>query len=617
MAAFPSRLPLLAVVLMASCAQVDDVYPWEDEEGVVEEGAEGAEAEAADVLDDAGGEWAAIDAFEEEQEQEDGLAWDGDEGAAAAGVDADLEFERANAEYDTDDGRHERALLAKLRKDVAPLLQGKRFELEPFGSYVTGLGVPSTEDTGVKSDLDVVLLFHDTPADDKTLNKGVREEVVRPTIEKLGAWLQRRPGVSVKNIIRQARVPIVTFVAGELEVDISVQQPWGVLNSWHLRDLCDSGRPGRLRLLTRFVKLWAKSKSIHTAKDGGLSSYGYAMLCAAYLRECGALPALLGPEPYGGLGACPYLDSDAALHHVLGGCAAARKAAGGQTASPAEVADVQRSSGVWRVPECFPSAAGEGDSHADAPPLQLFANWMEWVLGNVLGFVEGIAANSVGSVPLSRRHITSVRDRTQEEVRLDVTWSPARAQHWSPSSSEVFMAIEEPLSGENVGRSVRKDGFWAIHAEVKRACEFLAENLGAETESGDFSVFKALLEQAPLSTRQQPFDGKGMGGTWQGAKRPFDGKGQEEPPHKRFKGGKSGFDSKGKAGAPAWAPLRPLGAPASLRLPPMWHMCKGKGGKAGKGAKGPKGGGQARPPHEPPPAFLHRSAAARPRLRQA
>ena len=75
-------------------------------------------------------------------------------------------------------------------------------------------------------DLDVVLLFHDSNADSFD-DRDVRPQVVDPTIEKLGTWLRRQPGVTVNNIIRKARVPIVIFDTKELSVDISVAAALG------------------------------------------------------------------------------------------------------------------------------------------------------------------------------------------------------------------------------------------------------------------------------------------------------------------------------------------------------------------------------------------------------
>mmetsp|Transcript_46116 Transcript_46116/g.128239 ORF Transcript_46116/g.128239 Transcript_46116/m.128239 type:complete len:657 (-) Transcript_46116:104-2074(-) len=512
-------------------------YPW-DEEGeevpeVEEEAAPDEEYEEYDAEGDV--EAAAEDGAEAGVEDVE-FAWDGDEAeAAAANVEVDMAFELLNQDYDVNnDGRHERALLAKLRRDLKSFLHPQKFELEPFGSYVTDLGLPTGEGKG-QSDLDVVLLFHGEHADSFE-TKEIRNRVVLPNIDRLGQWLRQRRDVTVKNIIRKARVPIVTFSTQELEVDVSVQQPWGVLNSWHLRDLCASGRPGRLRSLVRMVKLWAKSKSIHTAKDGSLSSYGYAMLAAGYLREYGALPALL---PEGRPQGSPYLDSDGALKHVLGACKAA-SAAGAHDGG----ADARRRTELWREPEVLPAGASE---EADATPVDLFWGWLEWFYSTVMGFVpKGAMASSCGTIPLAKRHIVSVRPRSQQELRVDITWSNKRAEHWSPASQEVYLLIEEPLSGENVARCVKSSGFWAIRAEVERAREFLTERLedGERGEDGGLAVLKELFDLPPLATREQLPNGVGLPGHRDRFKRPFDGGGGEEPPHKR---------PFGMAGGPHWS----------------------------------------------------------------
>ena len=48
----------------------------------------------------------------------------------------------------------------------------------------------------------------------------IRTSLVAPMIEKMAAWLRRQLGVTVKNVILKARVPIVTFVTDKMEVCI-------------------------------------------------------------------------------------------------------------------------------------------------------------------------------------------------------------------------------------------------------------------------------------------------------------------------------------------------------------------------------------------------------------
>jgi len=312
-------------------AQDQDLVAPEEPDGAVPEdedlaydwdfGSQEGAAREEPAADEAGFEEVDVEEEEEDEDLAGGGAeaerWDPEEGEdALPGGDAataEAAFEAMNAEQ-SQDGEAEEALLRRLRAALAKWFSDSDFELEPFGSFVTQLGLRESEEAQGRSDLDVVLLFRGSAAD-TFARKEVRDRVVAPTINALGRWLPSLPGVVVKNVIRHARVPIVMFETRELSVDISVQQPWGVLNSWHLRDLCNSGWPGRLRALARMVKLWAKSKSIHTAKDGSLSSYGYSMLAASFLQGCGGLPAIL-PRAARADGN-PYMDADEALEHVL------------------------------------------------------------------------------------------------------------------------------------------------------------------------------------------------------------------------------------------------------------------------------------------------------------
>jgi len=468
-------------------AAEEEAAPDDDEDLVAAwEGEEEAEVPAEDVQQEEG---AAEEEFEDVELEEEALQED-EENAdwMSENVDVETAYKAVNAQ-NNDDGSYELQLLARLRKDMMSLLgEQSRFELEPFGSFVTGLGLPGTE-VGGRSDLDVVLLFHGCKADSWE-HKEVRTQTVSPTINKLGAWFGRQPGVTVKNVIRHARVPIVMFETKDLSVDVSVQQPWGVLNSWHLRDLCDSGWPGRLRALARLVKLWAKSKAIHTAKDGSLSSYGWVMLAASFLQDCGALPTIL-PRSHRD---SPYMNADEALRHVLSAPSADRKA---------------KRPKLWGEPEVL-EPDPEMEEHAGAGPTALFQAWLEWMQTQVLAFVEECSdiAAGIGSAPVERRHLVSVRDGTQEELRADITWSNKYKEHWTPEKDKVFLLIEEPLSGENVARCVREDGFWAIHKEVSRSCKFLADC----SKDGKLPPFKALLALPGLSARKQPPQGVGVPG---------------------------------------------------------------------------------------------------------
>lgn len=403
--------------------------------------------------------------IDEVEYDENGLTWDSKEAQAAqAVVDLDVAFRELSRSQDCD---HEHQLLQKLRKELLGVFgHPGGFILEPFGSFVTELGLP--RESG-RSDLDLVILFHNYKADSKE-EKDVRTNLVMPTIDHLGRWL-RQSGFNVKNIIRHARVPIVTFETKDLEVDVSVQQPFGVLNSWHLRDLCQSGVPGRLPALVRLVKQWAKSKAIHSAKDGALSSYGWAMLAASFLQERNLLPALLEDRP--------FLSADDALWYVLN-------------------AVEQRPENLWLEPQVYP-VDSSSPKEAHKRPCELFLLWLQWLRSTAL---RPCGASAFGYLPLNQRHIVSVCGRQQEELRRAVSSCP-KTDHWNPTSSPVFMLIEEPFTGENVARSVRENGLNDIVAELQRALDVMS------IENAD-AAFEELLHLPPLRQRQGAPDGVGL-----------------------------------------------------------------------------------------------------------
>lgn len=423
--------------------------------------------------------------------------WDSEEVSADGAKKADIEesddiFEKFDIAEEAKGEDHEEKLLVRLRKDFQQLWPGEgQYELEAFGSYVTGLSLQEGDSTG-RSDLDCVLLFHGKEPD--SWNNNVRSTVVQPTITRLGKWLADQPGLTVTNVITGARVPIVMFDTKELSVDVSVQSPYGPMNSWHLRDLCDSGWPGRLRSLVKLVKKWAKTKGIHTAKDGGLSSYGWAMCAASYLQSVSILPALL---PESGSSGNPYIGPAECLEEVL--------------RVGSEGPDGDRQSKFWKAPE--PLEVDTASELAEYTPEDLFTGFIDWMANTVLGHMKNAnKAQNSPWLPLEQRHIVSVRPRTQKDLAMDVAWCEKYDEHWSPQRKEVHMLIEEPMTGENVSRAVRKEGFQAIHQEIKRAQEYL----GVEGKLIGQNL-KSLLKEPPVNKRAAGWQKPGKG---QGNKRP-------------------------------------------------------------------------------------------------
>jgi len=368
-------------------------------------------------------------------------------------------------------------LLDNLRRDLGLLWKHQDFELEPFGSAVADLSLVSAGSTK-KIELDVVLLFRGEAAD----AKDVRQKLMIPTITRLSTWLKNQARMTVKNVSVQAQVPVISFESPKVAVDLCVQQPLSVLNSWHLRDLCESGCSGRLRALIRLVKMWAKSKSIDSAKDGCLSSYGYALLAAGFLASRGLIPLLLPSERQEGE-ASPYVDAATAMEHALDG------AAGGISEQ------------LWSSPSTAPSVQPSVASDTEMMPVELFAAWLGWMQQAPLAFAEQHHSlpGGCGVAALPSRYVVSLRPRTQKDLLSDVVrWS--RQDNWVPTSAnQMFLTIEEPLSGDNVGRSVKANGFWALHAETKRAREFVASWDGQKGSA----CFRALLE-LPALVRSVP-----------------------------------------------------------------------------------------------------------------
>jgi len=411
--------------------------------------------------------------------------------AAAASSDVEAAFEPFSVQNDVE-GTEEQMLLERLREAISKAFPGRQFEIEPAGSFVTGLRLPHFGGKSSRCDFEIALLFHDggVEADD------TQSEADGSMIGRVTAWLRTQPGTIIKEVFRKAHIPSVVFETKHLVVEISMQNPCGVLNSWHFRDLCRSGWPGRLRALAKLVKVWALSKSIDSVKDGALGPQGYELLAAAFLQECGATPALL---PWTGSG--PYPEPADALR------AAVDASAGGAAECD-----------LWRAPE---STAPDFSEAASWHPTQFFLHWLDWMAETVLGFVESCkdVAGGCGKAPLERRHIVSVRDRTQEELREDVLASATAEAHWSPETREVFLLIEEPLSGANVGRCVWFKGFCAIRAEVQRARKFLEAT--APSRAG-LPNFQALLAMPALSRGGQPQAGPPAGGATQRPIRPLE-----------------------------------------------------------------------------------------------
>jgi len=328
----------------------------------------------------------------------------------------------------------------------------------------------------MKDELELAVFVHDNQESPEA--EEVRQDLVLPTLEKLLAWLQSEPGFAVKEFAHSLLVPVLTFEAKDLAVTVSVQYPFGVLSSWHIRDLCHSGWPGRFRALTRLVKVWARSKGVDSVQDGALPPYGYELLTAAFLQELHVLPTLLP-----GSGSNTFIDAEEALRQALD----TRETAANHC-------------DAWRSPElAYPTFTEAASWH----PAHFLQQWFAWMGETILSFVDTCkdVHGGCGRVPLDRRYIVSVRDRTQDELREDVASAPKIVEHWSPEANEVFMLIEDPLSGDNIGRFAYFKGFCGIRAEVQRARTLFEST---EPTDGGLPPIQALLDLPPLN-KMAPF----------------------------------------------------------------------------------------------------------------
>eukprot|EP00397_Hematodinium_sp_SG-2012_P022226 GEMP01023015.1.p1 GENE.GEMP01023015.1~~GEMP01023015.1.p1 ORF type:complete len:460 (+),score=93.99 GEMP01023015.1:55-1434(+) len=301
------------------------------------------------------------------------------------------------------------------------------FYLTPFGSAVSKFCSDA-------SDFDLVLLLPDHGADEK--GNQIRHQVVIPTLQGITNQLRNQAsnnGFRLKEFIRNARVPIVALECGKHKIpaDISVNQPFGLLNSWLLRDYAFES----VKAMVMKVKEWTKSKGINNARDGYLSSYGWTLFVLGFLMERNLIPRLyhgnaIEENPN------PYFDSEEALQIVIGAV----------ESTPDEPRPY-----LW-----FPSG--------DVEPFELtddiLNEWLQYVKEHL----------DQDTIPIRSRKIVSIRT-PGESPWEDVTTYTKKPDHWS---GNVYALIEEPFSGENVARVLRVNGAYGIKQEISRAFDVMA-----------------------------------------------------------------------------------------------------------------------------------------------
>jgi len=348
---------------------------------------------------------------------------------------------KRNEDFDGESARED--MLDRLTTLIKQV-ENSDFYLQPFGSSVSKFCSDA-------SDFDLVLLLPDHGPDEK--GNAVRQEVVLPMLQGITQQLRGRQshnGFRFKEFIRHARVPIVSLECSthHIPADISVNQPFGLLNSWLLRDFASES----VKTMVMKIKEWAKSKGLNNARDGYLSSYGWTLLVLGFLLDKKLISNLYHgnavPENPN-----PYFDSEEALQLVI---------------SAVQMDPSEPRPYIW-----FPCDDDEPFEMND----DLIMECLRFVADHL---------NQRG--PAKSRKIISIR--TPDESPWDDVSSYCRKQdHWNDS---VYGLIEEPFSGENVARVMRVNGSYAIQKEIDRAVKAV--------ESG--STFDEIISLPALSHDQ-------------------------------------------------------------------------------------------------------------------
>ncbi|KAG2494672.1 hypothetical protein HYH03_007188 [Edaphochlamys debaryana] len=152
-----------------------------------------------------------------------------------------------------------------------------RMKVEPFGSYMCGLGTRA-------SDIDVVVVGLAEPS--PTL--GFYDHADRPRVarmlDRLVPQLRQRLRLKALRTIRNSRVPLVKLTTQEnVSVDVSVAGMSGPAAAAYIKLQVDA--MPCLRPLVLVLKSFLKAEGLADVSTGGISSYGLTYLCMAHLME--------------------------------------------------------------------------------------------------------------------------------------------------------------------------------------------------------------------------------------------------------------------------------------------------------------------------------------------
>eukprot|EP00924_Labyrinthula_sp_SR-Ha-C_P004417 augustus_masked-scaffold_89-processed-gene-0.1-mRNA-1 protein AED:0.49 eAED:0.51 QI:0/-1/0/1/-1/1/1/0/652 len=157
--------------------------------------------------------------------------------------------------------------LGKL-KDLENTLNGMQSEVDmefiPFGSCCNHFGTEA-------SDLDVTV-------------KHSSSKTATEILQLIGENLKEMPLISNLDETRLfARIPILRFVAHELEIDVCVNNELAIRNTKLLEVYakCNS----KLVQMAHIVKFWAKNRGINNPARHTLPSYGYILMIIYFLQR--------------------------------------------------------------------------------------------------------------------------------------------------------------------------------------------------------------------------------------------------------------------------------------------------------------------------------------------
>jgi len=367
-------------------------------------------------------------------------------------------YEEEAADYlpaeDAGDAKEEQDALN--RKDILQRLEtviktiyDDEFFLSPFGSSVTKF---SSE----KSDFDLSLILVGKGADEKGNN--VRAQVVLPTLQNISRVL-KNGNFKLKEFIRTARVPIVALECNKhgIPADISVNQPFGLLNSWLLRDYAS---PSVIELVLK-VKAFAKSKGLCNARDGYFSAYGWTLLTLCFLMENDFIQSVYHGNAMDETNLNPFFDTDEGLEAVV--------------------------DAVRRDPEDpRPYVWCKSDHMMFDIDDYLIKDLFQYILDHLKQDQKAV----------KDRNLASIRNPGQNnwDELMQFTKKP---DHWQ---KPVYAVIEEPFSGENVGRVLRVNGHRDTIKELERAIPLIEEG----TSFDEILELKQLAPPPPVAGQKRP-----------------------------------------------------------------------------------------------------------------